>query len=253
MTNLLVIDVGNTSISYGLVKSGRLSHYFNAFAHDIPKIDYYLTRSGLINKIDKVIISSVNPKNMQKVKNWLKNKISPKNLLIISQHLKPKITHKYQNVGKLGKDRLVNIYGAIRRYQTPLLMINFGTATTVDYISKKGVYEGGLIIPGIETSWNALQERAALLPKMPKIQDYPYLIGRNTENCMRAGLLQGFGAMVDGLIGRFKTQYGSSLFVLASGGLAKKIQPYVMSKIKVDQMHHLKSLALIYKNHTGEK
>ena len=253
MANLLVIDIGNTSISYGIIKSGRLRHYFYDIDDNFPKMRNFIVKSGIIRIIDKVIISSVNPKKLAKLLPILSKRGWSKNLLIIGRQLTPKIKHKYSHINKLGKDRLVNIYGALRWYSKPTLIINFGTAMTVDVISKKGIYEGGLIIPGIETSWKALQARAALLPKGIPIKDYKGFLGRDTEACMQAGILQGFGAMVDGLIGRFQARYGKSLFVLASGGLAKKVRPYIKSQVKVDGTHPIKSLALIYQDHLKNK
>ena len=248
----LAIDVGNTSVSYGFFKNGRLFKKWRCYFSIIPEIDRYIIESGSNTNSYKVVISSVNPKKLVKIEKYYARRSNRNNLLIIGSDIKPRIAHKYLNLNRLGKDRLVNIYGAIRWYKKPLLIINFGTAITVDYISKGGVFEGGLIIPGVETAWNALQEKAALLPKIP-LKDYRTLIGRNTEACMKAGSLQGFGAMVDGLIERFKKRYGRSFTVLASGGLAKKVRPYVHYKLKVDQDHTLKSIALVYRSYLNSK
>ncbi len=247
--NLLAIDIGNTSISYGWFRNEVLKRVWYGKSSLIPKIIAYLSKNGGNLSNYKVIISSVNPLKLAEIKKLTVRKIPLRNHLILGKEIMPNIRHKYNNINRLGKDRFTNIYGA-SSYPKPLLIINFGTAMTVDYLSKGGVYEGGMIIAGIETAWYGLQDRAALLPKIKGITDYKGLIGRSTEGCMRAGILQGFGAMVDGLIERFRSEYGRSLYVLASGGLAKKIRPYIKSKIKVDQTHTLRSLALIYKNYS---
>ena len=155
---LLSIDVGNTSTSYGLLKSGRLIGNWNGNDSVIPKIYNFICKSGVICQIN-CIISSVNQKNYLKVKSRLNKLKLLGKTFTIKRSIHVRINHKYININKLGSDRIVNIYGALRWYSKPCLVIDFGTATTVDYISKTGVYEGGLIIPGVETSWNALEER----------------------------------------------------------------------------------------------
>ncbi len=257
---LLAIDIGNTSISYGLFKSGALIKRWYGNSYIIPKIDRFINNSGGFNNNYKVIISSVNPNKYKKIVSSLVKRVRKADIYTIGTQINPKINHKYIQINKLGKDRLVNLYGANRLYRKPLLMINFGTATTFDYLSKSGIYEGGLIIPGIEISFEALQEKAALLPKVGNgrdrsLQSSPKnrLIGRNTKSCMVSGLLQGFGAMADGLIDRFQSNFGGKFQVLASGGLSGLIRPYVKSRMKVDQTHTLKSLALIYDHCISQK
>ena len=245
---LLAIDVGNSSITYGLFKSGRLLRNWYGTDNRFPEINTFIANSGIKYSSYKVIASSVNPQNIRKVKQaWFSTQGGQ--FLLIGGNIHLKIKHKYKNINQLGKDRLANVYGASKFYRPPILMINFGTATTFDLVSKKGVYEGGLIIPGIETSWKALQEKAALLPKLGGIIHSKFFIGRDTKSCMASGLLQGFGAMVDGLIERFKKRYERKLTVISSGGLAATIRPYVKSKMTVDQTHTLKSLALIYRDY----
>lgn len=249
---LLAIDVGNTSTSYGLFKNGRLLRNFFCESNIIPEIRRFCVRSGEDGKNLKVMVSSVNPFRLSEVRKWVGRWVRKENVLLIGWNIKPQIRHKYRSINRLGHDRLVNLYGACKWYRKPLLLINFGTATTVDFISGKGVFEGGLIIPGIKTSFEALQEKAALLPLIQQIKRTSSFLGRDPKSCMVSGLLQGFGAMVDGLIARFRARYGSGLKVVASGGLAGLIKPYIESEIKVDQDHTLKSLALIYKEYRAK-
>ena len=164
----------------------------------------------------------------------------------VGRNLNPRINHKYIN--RLGSDRLINIYGALRLYKPPFLILDFGTALTCDYVSKKGIFMGGLIVPGPEIAFEALSERAALLPKLPFPHSCRPFLGTDTKGGMKAGILQGYGAMVDGLILRFKASYGSRLRVIATGGLAKIMRPYTSSIDRVDPLLTLKSLHLAYRN-----
>jgi len=243
---LLAIDIGNTSISYGVFRNGKFLRHGFVLKHKYPQIDQIIRIYGRRESRLKVIISSVNPKSLKNVNLLIKCKLGTQNILIVGRHVKPKINHKYKQINKLGTDRLVNIYGAIRWYRMPLIFINFGTAMTCDVISKHGVYLGGLIIPGMGVAKKALEESAALLPTLSGMKPFKAVLGTNTESCMRAGLLQGFGAMADGLIDRLRKKTGGKARVVVSGGDFKLIAPYIRSRVIVDPYHTLKSLALIY-------
>jgi len=243
---LLAIDIGNSSISCGLFKSGALKHHFSICSNEFPKIGPIINKCGGRNIIDKVIIVSVNPKLTGKLRVKLQKIVPKRSILVLGRDVKVKIKHQYASINQLGLDRLVNIYGAIRWYRRPILIIDFGTATTFDLVTKRGTFKGGLIIPGIETAWEALIRRAALLPKLEinRKQKMP-LVGTSTVSCMQAGLLQGFGAMVDGLIERYTKRKGERFTILAAGGLARLIRPYVLHPMKLDPFHTIKSLAFI--------
>jgi len=253
---LVTVDVGNTSISIGAFKYGRLVKRWHGSVDGIPQISRFVDISGGQTEYFKVVISSVSPKSLRiLIRKWSKS-LNQVKILLIGRHLKPRFKHKYRDITKLGNDRAVNLYGGMTRFKRPFAIFDFGTATTVDVVSKSGVYEGGLIIPGIEISFQALQEKAALLPRMRGVHDAgkpwgpknSWRIGRDTEACMRLGLLQGFSAMVDGLIERYRKQFGRHLSVVACGGLAKTINSCLKHKMVVDQDHTLKSLALIYQD-----
>lgn len=239
---LLAIDIGNSSISYGFFKSGRLIRFWYGKDDIIPKIVQFINKCGVNSYNHQVIVSSVNPERLKQVTKRL-----PIKPLVIGRDIQVKISHKYFNINKLGKDRLVNLYGASQFYKGPIVLLSFGTALTVDILSKNKVFLGGLIIPGVETSLRALEVKAALLPKNISLQSVKKaLIGKSTKECMALGILQGFGAMVDGLIERFQEQYGKDIKIIACGGHAALIRPFVELPMQIDQTHTLKSLALIY-------
>ncbi len=248
---LLNIDLGNSAASYGVYAGSKLVRTGYAYNDSIPKLVHNIAKSGVLKYTETVIISSVVPHLTVKLINSIRHFAPKSRIYLIGKTLRPKIPMKYSQKD-LGSDRLVNIYGAIRRYKLPVLIVDFGTAITFDYVSKKGVFEGGLIVPGIKLSADALAEKTALLPKLKEIKSVRGLVGRNTKVAMYSGLLNGFGALSDGLIERFKKRYGK-LTVLATGGFAAKIAPYAKHFDYVDPLHTICSLALIYQNEIAKR
>jgi len=214
---------------------------------EIPKLASKLVRSGKNNHLDAVI-SSVFPK----ITNFLICKLqSIKGVRIgtVGRNLPVKIGHNYSDYRKLGVDRKVNIYGVVRMYRLPMLVIDYGTAVTFDYIDPKGVFRGGMIIPGPEISYRTLGQRAALLPKgLPLPKKAKSFLGRSTRECMESGILEGYGSMTDELILRFRKRYGKNLRVLATGGFAKMLYPYTKHIDIIDPKHSIKSLLALWRN-----
>ena len=244
---LLAIDVGNTAATYGIYLGGRLERPRSCSHKDIPKIIKNCSKSGGKNDFN-VVISSVVPKVTQIIKKAVSRKKKAKTW-IIGSNLPVKIQHRYRSIKKLGQDRIVNIYGATRIHGAPILVIDFGTAITFDYVSKRGVFEGGLIVPGPEISFQNLIEKAALLPKKIQLPKKSVsFLGRDTYSCLHSGILQGYGAMTDELVARFKRQFGNSLRVLATGGFALHLESYTRSFDILDPNHSIKSLILAYKD-----
>ncbi|MCB9799232.1 MAG: type III pantothenate kinase [Candidatus Omnitrophica bacterium] len=245
---IILIDAGNTSATYGIYRGGRLLEHGSCIHNDIPKLIQKINKSGLFIS-SNVVLSSVVPEINLIIHKTLK-KYNGTRLWVAGKNLPVPVHHKYRYKNKLGIDRLVNIFGALKIYKGPLLMIDFGTAITADYVSKQGVFEGGMIIPGPEIAFQALLNRAALIPKnleLPK--NHKAFLGRTTYDCMRSGILEGYGAMTDELITRFKKRYGQSLKVIATGGFTKHLKSYVNNFEAVDPLHSIKSLLLLFKEH----
>lgn len=245
---ILAIDIGNTAATVGFYQGGRLV-YFGSMKYDyIPKYASRIAKSGKDNHLD-VVISSVFPK----ITSFLKFKLLRINgvrICTVGINLPIKICHNYSDYNGLGVDRKVNIYGAVRMYRLPMLVIDYGTAITFDYIDPRGVFRGGLIVPGPETAYRALGRRAALLPKglsLPK--KAKSFLGRNTRECMESGILEGYGAMTDELILRFRVRYGKKLRVLATGGFAETLFPHTKSIDIIDPRHSIKSLLSLWREH----
>ena len=151
------------------------------------------------------------------------------------------ITIDIESPSQLGKDRLADALGAVACHGAPAIAIDFGTATTFGVIDENNTFKGGLIIPGVKTSLNALSQRASQLPSI-SISKPQNLIGRNTLECMQSGILYGTASMIDGLIDRLKASLPESVNIVATGGMAKNIVPYCRHKIVLDEYLLLKGL-----------
>jgi len=246
--NLIAIDIGNTNITVGAFKAGRLAakakiptHSYSLYEPGFKKI---FKKAGLDLKSDnEVIVSSVVPVALGRLVMHL-NKITRCNITILGRDKKVPIRNLYRIKREVGQDRLVNAYAAKVLYGAPAVIIDFGTAITFDLISKRGDYLGGLILPGIGISLSSLYEKTALLPKV-ELKDAPHIIGKSTANSMRGGILFGFGAMCDGLVSRYRKALGKSLKVIATGGNAPLIKKYSSSIQFLDEDITLKGLYLI--------
>lgn len=247
---IVAVDIGNTTAAYGVYQRGRFSVLGRVLTADFRAIidrcaGGKVNRSGM-----KWVISSVVPKVTVRLVRLIRSRCKPAFIYVIGKNVRLSVPMRYARK-KLGADRLVNIYGVIRKHQLPALVIDFGTAITFDYVSKEGVFEGGLIVPGVELSGNALQEKTALLPKLRSFDLlHNNLVGHDTRSAMGLGLLNGFGALADGLIERFRKRYGPGIRILATGGWAKRLSRYSrhIRSDAVDPLHTLHSLVLIYKN-----
>ena len=246
---ILAIDIGNTAATVGFYEGGRLMDFRSIRYNDIPKYISKLSKCGDNYNID-VVISSVFPKITRNLVSSIKSEKAIK-IWIVGKNLPVKIRHKYNSYSSLGCDRKVNVYGAIQMYRLPILVIDYGTAITFDHIDSKGIFQGGMIIPGPETAYRALGQRGALLPKnLPIPRKTTAFLGKNTQGCMESGLLEGYGAMTDELILRFRKLYGKNLRDLATGGFAGIILPYTNNIDTVDPKHSIKSLLALFRNRT---
>lgn len=237
---VLAIDIGNTTISYGLFSNARLIAYGYVEGSHISFLIKSLTRYEM-NRQYTAVISSVVPKMTRKIEKLLKSKYKIRSLFVVGRNLKVKMKMAYQPKA-LGTDRLINIYGAVQKYKTPLVVIGCGTAITIDYVSSSGKFEGGLIVPGVKTSLDALHEKTALLPKISSIKPVKMFIGRDTKSAMMAGVLYGLGSLIDGLISKFQKKSEAKLTTLMTGGFSLLLKPYVRKVDRVDPQHTLKSI-----------
>ncbi|MDD5729662.1 MAG: type III pantothenate kinase [Candidatus Omnitrophica bacterium] len=242
---LLAIDIGNTSITVGLFKNNVLkkryriptktSGYFNA-----------LKKIFAANRIDAAILCSVVPESTKRLAKELK-KFLNKETLIVGKDLTVPVKNLYRLPKQVGQDRLVNAYAAVKLYGSPAVIIDFGTAITFDGVSKKGEYLGGMILPGIEISLDALWQKTALLPKV-KLEKPREFIGRDTKESILSGLVHGFAALTDGMARRMKKEIGKNCLVIGTGGNISFISKFLNELNHKDIDLTLKGLNLIYQN-----
>jgi len=218
---VIAIDVGNTTVSVGIFDKGVLKTV-TTIRTIKPASDEYYTKAfkGIIrhNVIEGAVISSVVPQTTRSLKRIFSRSLKIKHS-VVGEDITVPIKNLYKNPRQVGQDRLVNAYAGYKKFGGGLIIIDFGTAVTFDIVTRKGDYAGGIIVPGMETALNALSERAALLPKV-KIARPRSLIGRDTAESMLSGIVNGYGALCDGLVQKIRKVIGRDYRVIITGGHA---------------------------------
>ncbi|WP_175578100.1 type III pantothenate kinase [Indiicoccus explosivorum] len=250
---ILVLDAGNTNIMLGVYNGDRLAHYWrigtdrkkteDEFAMQVKQL---LDHADLmLEDIRGIIISSVVPPIMFTLEQMCEKYFHIKPL-VVGPGVKTGLNITYENPREVGADRIVNAVAAIHEYGSPLVIVDFGTATTYCFIDEKGRYIGGAIAPGINISTEALYLQASKLPRI-EIAKPGSIIGKNTVSAMQAGIVFGYVGQAEGIIGRMKAQSNKEPKVVATGGLAKLIAGESEMIDIVDPYLTLKGLYLIYK------
>ena len=226
---LLAIDVGNTSMSVGVFDGDVLKSVFSTVTKKSLKLnevyselDGFFTQMGVDPKsINSSIISCVVPEIQNEVCDAVEQ-ISNSKPILVSSSIKTNMPIIYDDPGEVGADRIVNSVAAYNRFKSSVVIVDFGTATTFDCVSEKGEYLGGAIAPGILISTEALTERASKLPAI-EITKPENVIGKNTVESMKSGIVNGYISLVDGLIEKIKDSMGTAPRVIATGGLSRLI------------------------------
>lgn len=207
---ILVFDVGNTNMVIGVFDGGKLVTHWRIRTDTMRTCDEYgITLRGLfeyeqvdMKNIDAVVVSSVVPTLMLELE-WMSQKYFSCRPLVVGPGVKTGLAIKYDNPREVGADRVVNAVAAFYKYGGPLIIVDFGTATTFCVVSETGDYLGGAIAPGIRTSTDALISRAAKLPRVEFVKPRN-LIGKNTVESIQSGIIYGFVGQVEGIINRMK-------------------------------------------------
>jgi len=249
---LLVLDVGNTNSAIGvydnneLIGHWRLTTRIHRTADEFAVLlDSLLRMQKLsLDSIQDVIISCVVPPILPFIEEMFTAKLNLKPL-IVGPGIKTGISIKIENPKEVGADRIVNAVAALEMFNEQSIVIDFGTATTFDVVSKKGEYLGGLIFPGITISAEALYSHAAKLPRIEIVQPSA-VIGKNTIQSIQSGIFYGYCELVDGLIKRIKNSLTGNTRVIASGGYAKLLGKESSGIDEIVPLLTLEGLRIIY-------
>jgi type III pantothenate kinase len=260
---LLVIDVGNTNIVLGVYRGvGETAKLVGDWRIRADRdrttdehgmlVKHLLEDRGLnLDNIRHVAISSVVPTMNETLADLSRRYLHTVPFFVESQTAIGIQIH-YKPASDVGADRICNAVGAFTQYGGPVIVVDFGTATTFDAIDAQGDYLGGAIIPGIGISMDALFRQAARLYRVEMIAP-PHAIGENTVHAMQSGLVFGYAGQTDAMVDRFRQELGEGARVIATGGLAELIQKESRTIELVDQRVTLEGLRILYERHCNCK
>jgi type III pantothenate kinase len=229
--NTLTIDIGNTTIAFGLFSGKRLVLNFKLATHSksTPFYRKNILRKVRASRVDKIILCSVVPEKTKALRKLLVH-IFKKKVLLAGKDIKVPIINRYKSPNQVGQDRLVNAFAGLKLFGEGLILVDFGTAVTFDVVSRKGEYLGGLIFPGLELSLDALYRKTALLPRVT-IKKPAHIIGKDTASSMNSGIVFGMAGVCDEIIERLLKKF-KGYKVIATGGNVNFIKLY-SRRIKV--------------------
>lgn len=250
---LLAIDIGNTNIVIGCIKDDEIIFKARIATDRTRTSDQYgveiknmLEAFGVSREdIDDCIIASVVPPVFNSVQTGVL-KVIGKQPMVVGPGLKTGLNIHVDIPSQVGSDLIVAAVAALAEYPAPLVLIDLGTATTIEVIEPENVFIGGLIFPGVMVSLDSLSSHAAQLPGI-SLDKPKKVIGKNTVDCMRSGMMYGTAAMLDGLIDRIAEELGHESTIIATGGLAQFVIPLCKHEIILEKELLLKGLNIIYK------
>ena len=249
---ILAIDVENSNIVFGCIDNDEI-RFIERMSTDRKKteLEYAVSIKNIMEiyhiqgkDLEGGIISSVVPQ-LTEVLKMAVEKLIKAPVKIVGPGLKTGLNILIDNPAQLGGDLLVDSVAALAEHKPPLIIIDMGTATTVCVINEKRQYLGGMILPGVRTSLDSLVSNTSLLQQIG-LEPPEKVIGRNTIDSMKSGILYGNAAALDGLIERIEEELGQSCRILATGGLAKFVIPFCKREITIDDDLLLKGLKIIY-------
>ncbi len=249
---LLAIDIGNTNVVLGVFDEDKLTENWRVGTNSkITPDEYAMIFKDLFGfagiefkQITGVIISTVVPPLLPVMIEMSRKyfRIEP---MVVTHEIKTGITIKYDNPKEIGADRIVNAAAGYKIYGGPIIIVDFGTATTFCAVTKGGEYLGGAITPGVKISAEALFQRASKLPRV-ELTKPAKVIGADTISAMQSGIIYGYAGLVDGIVERMKKEFASDAVVVATGGLAELIAPETKTIQELKPHLTLEGLCFLY-------
>lgn len=249
---ILAIDIGNTNIVLGCIDEKK-TYFMERLSTNKTKTEaeYAIDIKTILeiheiqaSEIEGTIVSSVVPQ-ITKVVKRAAEKIVKSEAMVVGPGVKTGVNILIDNPSQLGSDRVVNAVAAVDKYPAPMIIFDLGTANTACVIDAKKNYIGGMIFPGINTSLNALTANAAQLQGI-SLEEPKRVIGRNTIDCMKSGIIYSNAASLDGIIDRIEEELGMKTTVIATGGLSKVVVPFCKKEIILDDDLLIEGLLRIY-------
>lgn len=251
---LFCIDIGNTNILLGVTNENTLlKHWRIRTEKDVTSDELGILVNTLFQSagiktedVKNTIVSCVVPPLINTIEEFCLRyfNTSP---MIVGPGIKTGMQIKYDNPKEVGADRIVNAVGAYEKYHTALVVVDFGTATTFDYISSEGEYMGGAIAPGVLISCEALFQKASKLPRVEIFARPKTVLAKDTISSMNVGIIYGYAGLVDGIVNRMKKESGETLTVVATGGLAPIICDVSETIDHVEEFLTLQGLMSIFR------
>ncbi|MBI5150500.1 MAG: type III pantothenate kinase [Candidatus Omnitrophica bacterium] len=251
---ILAVDIGNTTIGLGVCQGTRIL--------SVRRVDTVASKRQLAAAVSKclgeirrwypslrdAVICSVVPRALATVESVLRRQFGAR-VVVIGRDIPVPIKNNYRDPRQVGQDRLVGAYAAQCLYRAPCLIIDFGTAITFDIVSRRGEYEGGIIIPGLRLSAESLFQKTALLPRIDTIRAPRSLIGKDTRESILSGLFNGYGAMCAGLIDQVAGTMSRRPKVIITGGHTRLMQKFIRTRVTaIDKDLVFKGIALVSQN-----
>ena len=253
---ILTVDVGNANIVIGVVKNEKI--LFDAkLRTDITKTsDEYCIDLKMLMEVYKIqpeqiqgaIVASVVPQVLNSMQSAVR-KLTGKAALVVGPGLKTGLNIQIENPSQTGADLVASAVAALQEHEAPLIIVDMSSTTTMSVLDKNGTLIGGSIGPGVKMSLDALTDRTALLPGL-QLDQPKKVIGRNTTDCMRSGVMLGAACMVDGMVERMEQELGYRATVIATGSIARFIVPMCRREIIYDKDLLVKGLAALYRENS---
>jgi type III pantothenate kinase len=253
---LLAVDLGNTNVVMGLYEQEKLVQTFRvATVRSRTEDEYAVLLQQLLSlrqltsrAVSAAIIASVVPQLTDVMVSAIRQALG-REPLIVGPGLKTGMPVLYDNPHDVGADRVVDAIAAYARYQSGVIVVDFGTATTFNCVSPKGEYLGGVIVPGVKVSLEGLMQSAAKLRPV-ELTAPPRVLGRNTTHALQSGVIHGYAAMVDGLVDRLVEELGFPCRVIATGGLSSLIGKHATRIEELDPNLTLEGLRILYERNS---